>query len=69
MKWISVRQRLPKPFHPVWIFHKDNEVIIGYRALLINSRSPEEGWFTFTDNNVVWTNYWMPLVKPNPPTF
>jgi len=69
-EWISVKDKLPKPFEPVWIYWKDDEVLIGYRTYMgkeeIN-QLPEEGWYSIEADKCRWTNYWMPIEKPRGP--
>lgn len=70
MDWIKVTDRLPKPFEPCWIYWRDRDVLIGWRTYQTDeefSQPPEEGWYSTEDEKCRWTNWWMPIKKPQPP--
>ena len=53
-EWISVKDRLPKPFEDVLVF-RDGKVSIDYHE--------EDGWFAY-DFNGERATHWMPLPPP-----
>ena len=53
-EWISVKDRLPKPFESVLVF-RDGKISIDY--------SEENGWFAY-DFNGKRVTHWMPLPEP-----
>ena len=53
-EWISVKDRLPKPFESVLVF-RDGKISIDYNE--------ENCWFAY-DLNGKRTTHWMPLPKP-----
>jgi hypothetical protein len=75
MEWISVKDKLPKPFEVVWIYWRDREVLLGCRTYSGEESiqcEPSEGWYSFVDDKCRWVNYWKPvdamnLDRPNPP--
>lgn len=71
MEWISVKDKLPKPDEPVWIYWKDRDVLIGWRTyhgLEAFLCPPSEGWYSWEDEKCRWVNWWMPIDnKPLPP--
>lgn len=71
MKWINVKDELPKPFEVVWAYWRNREVLLACKVDNINHCEPEECWYSFEDNKCRWVNYWMRvesnLDKPEPP--
>ncbi len=71
MDWINVKDRLPQPDEPVWIYWRDREVQIGWRTYHGKEAiecEPNEGWYSWEDGKCKWTNWWMPITnKPKPP--
>ena len=53
-EWISVKDRLPKPFESVLVF-RDGKISIDYNE--------GNGWFAY-DFNGKRVTHWMPLPKP-----
>lgn len=69
-KWISVKERLPKPFEPCWIYWRDREVSLGWRTYEGEEEKttpPEEGWYSLNEEKCRWTYWWMPIDKPQKP--
>ncbi len=68
-EWISVKERLPKPYKPVWIFWRDREVLIGWRIPgECCEEQPSWGFYSWEDEKVKWANWWLPIGnKPEPP--
>lgn len=70
MGWISVIERLPKPYEPCWIYWRDRQVLIGWRVYEKEEEFttlPHEGWYGTQDEKVRWTHWWFPILKPNNP--
>lgn len=69
MKWINVKQDLPKPFEVVWIFWRDREVLLGCRTYEDDPEGlkydPSEGWYSFEDEKGRWTNFWQRVDSSN----
>ena len=57
--WISVKDSLPDPWHVVWIYWRDREVLLGCRTIV--EENPSDGWYSFDDGKCRWTNWWMPV--------
>lgn len=69
-EWISVKDRLPRPFKNVWIYWRDREVLIGHRTYHGKEELDQpanEGWYSIEDEKCRWTNWWMPIKKPEAP--
>ena len=75
MEWIKCSERLPDPFDVVWIYWRDREVLLGCRTYIGKEKTecdPTEGWYSFADEKVRYTNWWMPVTiinldPPKPP--
>lgn len=66
--WISVYQKLPALYTPVWIYWRNEEVVIGQR--MGYQTEPDWGWYSFEHDKEKWTYWWMPISKkmyPQPP--
>lgn len=69
-EWISVNERLPYPFEPVWVYWRDRQVVVGYRTYTGKDSVDQpayEGWYSIEDGKGRWANWWMPIEKPKPP--
>lgn len=69
-EWISVKDRLPKPFEIVWIYWRDETVVLGFRSYTGKEHlecPPDEGWYSYEYEKSRWTKWWMPLDRPDPP--
>lgn len=67
VEWISVDERLPRPFEHVWIFWRDREILIGYRTYVDDeekSQPADEGWYSTEDDKCRWAHWWAPIIKP-----
>jgi hypothetical protein len=69
--WISVKDRLPNLKEIVWIYWRDQEVLLGCKAYETNE--PQHGWYSFGHMKARYTRWWMyhedcPFAPPNPPT-
>lgn len=74
--WISVEKRLPELFEIVWIYWRDNEVVLGCRCNdgQNSDNDPEWGWYSFSHEKSKWTHFWMPHIlhpcePPMPPNY
>jgi len=72
MKWIGVKDELPKQFEVVWVYWRDREVLLACRTHKPNEYEPCEGWYSFEDDKCKWVNWWQRvdgcnLDKPNHP--
>ena len=75
MKWINVRDKLPRSEKPVWIYWRDQEVLIGWYTYYGKEREEREGtdlanegWYSTEHEKCRYTNWWMPIEpKPEPP--
>ncbi len=70
MKWINVKDELPKPFEVVWIYWRDREVLFGCRTYIDEEQEkyncdPSEGWYSFEDEKCRWTNWWKRIDSSN----
>jgi len=69
-EWTNVKDRLPKPMERVWIYWRDNEVVVGFRTYQGKEeieQPPNEGWYSLEHDKCRWTNWWMPIEIPEPP--
>lgn len=70
MNWINVNDSIPEPYTIVWIYWRNNEVLLGCRVN--NEGDPTQNWYSFDDEKCKWANFWLPiesgnLDKPNKP--
>lgn len=67
-EWINVNDKLPSQDEPVWIFWRNEEVVIGWRTLSQPVGIPHEHWYSYHGGDKErWTYFWMPIDLKNKP--
>lgn len=66
MEWINVKDSMPEPWDVVWIYWRNQEVLLGcktYEGAEYRNCSPSEGWYSFEHEKCRGTNWWLPVTR------
>lgn len=67
-EWTNVKDDLPEQFEVVWVYWKNQEIVLGCRCM--EESYPNTGWYSFAHEKIRWADFWMrikSLDKPSPP--